>query len=83
MIELIDNINYLESNNDIEKAIYEKANEHYKNEVQKIFDEIRKIKTEHNAKVFAVGNLTDNKISFELDCDNNGLSVEIKKIFDS
>ncbi|QXP78764.1 MULTISPECIES: hypothetical protein [Winogradskyella] len=83
MIELIDNINYLEPNNDVEKAIYEKVNEHYKNEVEKIFKIIRQIKTNHNAKVFAVGNLIDNQINFKLECENVELSEKIKNIFDS
>lgn len=81
MIKCIDKVNYHYPSDELEQIIYEKANEHYKKQINKAFSEILKIKTEKDAKVFAIGNVKKNEFKFKLDCDDIELSQQIQALF--
>jgi len=83
MIECIDEIIYLESNNEMENNIYKLANENFKSKITQVFEKIKSIDTNHNAKVIASGELINNNISLDLECENITLSEKIQFVIDS
>ncbi len=83
MIKFIDKIEYLNPKDSLEELFFNNQNEHYKKEVNGIFEKIKLIKTDKNAIVIAYGNLENGEIKFKLECEDLDLSKKIQFLFNS
>lgn len=83
MIKFIDKIDYFNPKDSLEELFFNNQNIHYKNEVNRIFERIKLIKTDKNATVIAYGNLENGEIKFKLECEDIDLSNKIQFLFNS